>query len=194
MGVFRHFRLCMWGKHTVRPGDVCACGDSHLFSVYLLIHFRAKCPTSCDSPRFTSTSPWWSVSWSSAASMRSRPCSPMLTQTLWVTHPAAVSAGLMLRVFICCAERVALLWTMHGASFPHSHIQTEHSHGDSLSLFNLPGIFFCIFVLFFPESMPWGHRRLSLHHHILVVHEVGSHFTAPAAHTLCLCMMIDIRI
>lgn len=69
--------------------------------------------------------------------------------------------------------------------FPHSHIQTEHSHGDSLFLFNLSDLFFCIFVVSFPESMPRSHRRLSFHHHILVVHEVGSHFTAPAAHTLC---------
>lgn len=42
-----------------------------------------------------------------------------------------------------------------------------------------------LLLVSFPESLPWSHRRLSLHHHILVVHEVGPRFAVPLVHSLC---------
>lgn len=180
--------LCDWGR-------LCSQRLTPL-SVYLVVHFRAKCPTSCDSPRFTSTSPWWSVSWSSAASTRSRPCSPMLTQTLWVTHPAAVSVRLMLCVCvcICCAERVLILWTIHGAFF-HTHtfrqntaMETPYSCLTSLTYFSAYLSFLSqnpcpeatagfLSTITFWWFTRWVHTSL---------HPLHTHFVV--------CMMIEIRI
>lgn len=180
----------VWDTHRVTR-DVCARRNSHLcLCILLCISERSVRQAAIHHVLLLlRAGGLWAdpllLQWEAAPVLQCwhRPCeSHILPQCPWGLCCVCVCIYAVQRELYYCEQYMVLI--------PHSHIQTEHSHGDSLSLFNLSDLFFCIFVVSFPESMPWSHRRLSFHHHILVVHKVGSHFTAPAAQTLC-CLYDD---
>ncbi len=196
-------------EHTAWQGTLATC----LNACALVLHFRAKWPTSCDSPRSTSTSAWWSVSWSSAASMRNLLSSPTLSQTLWVDPAAASSQKLWSMCVLVCVWIYSVSREMMFSHIPYSvlsgwksecvlwghsvpfkaghtlmHAHTHREHGCYWLLTEVCPPYPCLTSLayfscscfnFFSESLSWKHCRFSLHHDILVVHEVGSHCSLP---------------
>lgn len=173
--------------------------------------YRAKWQTSLDSPRFTSTSPWWSASWSSAASTRNLPSSPMLSRTLWVErcckrvvqNPWSVCASLCYTVYLVHSAdfKCSMFWAVLSLSvcFWGCFVPVQASSTLTqrarllLAAHRICPPYPCVTSLsyflhicnIFSESLPWNHRRFSLHHNVLVVHEVGLRCTQhPQTHTL----------
>ena len=94
----------------------------------------------------------------------------------WVVGSECVLCGCIMLV------KASLLST------PHPHMYTDLASCLQkyvpLALFNLCGLFFCIFFDTFSESLPWRYSRFSLHNYVLVVHKVGLHRSLPQTHKL----------